>query len=394
MPASPSLSFCFDRSALACIAIPSHNRIMHGPSACLEEFVLKIKSMNLRHFKKFYDFQLSFVNERSGQIRDLVVLTGDNGSGKSSLLQAIATSLGVATGRLKRPEDLVWPGFDFFLTDNSWGFSSEVSLDVSFSHSELDNTCEFFREVPDFAQNPEAILPSNEPVVELLMESGKVSAPNRAQYFQFRGREYARKLVRQSPLGFDLFKTVGSIFWYHEFRTSSSLSSEDPQREISFDETLLRRRLADWMFFHQRVVQGRYRLRPGQRDLYADLERAYKAVFPNRSFEGSVPKIGESLMDEPWFFLNDGENQYELGEMSSGERAIFPIIVDFATLNIHNSVILLDEVELHLNPPLLESLLNALPMLGENNQFILTSHSAWIEDLVPRDAVININDLM
>lgn len=351
---------------------------------------MKVKSLSLRHFKKFYDYQLSFVNERTGQLRDFAVLYGGNGSGKSSLMQSIAASLGVATGRLKRPEDLIWPGFEFALTDHAWGFPSEVILDVSFSPGELASTTEFFSKVPDFAQNPEAILPSDEPVVELIMENGKVSAPNRAQYFQFRGREYARKLVRQSPEGFDLFKRVGSIFWYHEYRNSSSLSVDDPEREVSFDENLLRRRLADWMFFHQRVVQGRYSLRPGQRDLYSDLENAYKAVFPNRFFEGSMPRAGESMMDEPWFFLNDGEHQYELAEMSSGERAIFPIIVDFATLNIHNSIILIDEIELHLPPELMASFLKALPKLGQDNQFIVTTSSRAIADAVPRDALIEI----
>jgi predicted ATPase len=352
---------------------------------------LKVKSLSLRHFKKFYDYHLSLVNERTGKLRDFVVLYGGNGSGKSTILQSIGASLGVATGRLKRPDDLIWPGFEFPLTDHAWGFPSEVILDVSFAPGELSSTTEFFSKVPDFAQNPEAILPSDEPVVELIMENGKVSAPNRAQYFQFRGREYARKLVRQSPQGFDLFKQVGSIFWYHEYRNSSSLSVDDPEREVSFDENLLRRRLADWMFFHQRVVQGRYSLRPGQRDLYADLENAYKAVFPNRFFEGSMPRAGESMMDEPYFFLNDGENQYELSEMSSGERAIFPIIVDFATLNIHNSIILIDEIELHMTPELMTSFLSALPKLGQDNQFIMTTNSKAISEAIPKDALISLD---
>lgn len=355
---------------------------------------MKVKSISLKHFKKFYDQQFSFVDEETGHARDLVVLYGENATGKSTLMQALAASLGVATGRLKRPDDLEWPGFEFPLVDRAWGFPPEVVLEIGFSPQEVQSTCDFFSQVPDFAENPDAILPSLESQVQLVLDGGKVSAPNRAQYFQFRGREYARKLVRQSPEGFDLFKNVGSVFWYHEFRTSTSLSMEEMETEIGFDENLLRRRLSDWMFFHQRVLAGRYKLRPGQRDLYADLERAYQSVFPGHHFEGSQPRVGEAIMEEPYFFLNDGQNAYEIGEMSSAERAVFPLIIDFATLNIHNSVILIDGFDLHLPPSVQSTFLRTLPELGIDNQFIFSTHSAYTADLVPKESLIVLDDFV
>jgi len=76
--------------------------------------------------------------------------------------------------------------------------------------------------------------------------------------------------------------------------------------------------------------------------------------------------------------------------MSGGERAVFPILVDFANLNIHNSVILIDEIELHLHPPAQQVFLTALPKLGKNNQFIITTHSDYIEQLVPDAHIIRL----
>jgi predicted ATP-binding protein involved in virulence len=73
--------------------------------------------------------------------------------------------------------------------------------------------------------------------------------------------------------------------------------------------------------------------------------------------------------------LHDGKNQYELAGMSAGERAIFPILMDFARWNINNSIIIIDEIELHLHPPLQQALIRSLPHWGQNNQFIITSHS-------------------
>jgi predicted ATP-dependent endonuclease of OLD family len=61
--------------------------------------------------------------------------------------------------------------------------------------------------------------------------------------------------------------------------------------------------------------------------------------------------------------------------MSAGERVIFPILIDFANWNINNSIIIIDELELHLHPPLQQALVDLLPRLGKNNQFIITTHS-------------------
>jgi predicted ATP-binding protein involved in virulence len=92
-------------------------------------------------------------------------------------------------------------------------------------------------------------------------------------------------------------------------------------------------------------------------------------------------------MEEPWFYLFDGQHQYELSEMSGGERAIFPMIFDFAYWNICNSVVLIDELELHLHPPLQQGLLKALRKLGKNNQFIITTHSEAVTSIVSEESI-------
>jgi predicted ATP-dependent endonuclease of OLD family len=101
-----------------------------------------------------------------------------------------------------------------------------------------------------------------------------------------------------------------------------------------------------------------------------------------------VPRTDvEEILAEPWFFLSDGDHQYELGEMSGGERALFPMIFDLATWNVHASVILIDELELHLHPPLQQGLLKALRSLGRNNQFIITTHSDAVTSIVSEESI-------
>lgn len=113
---------------------------------------MHVESIRLKRFKKFRDSGLDFTDSETGLARPLVVLVGENGSGKSTILQAIAATLGTATRRLREPADLEWPGFDLGLAGNAWALPSEVTLRVGFSNVELDATVEYFDMVSDELQ--------------------------------------------------------------------------------------------------------------------------------------------------------------------------------------------------------------------------------------------------
>ncbi|WP_254173233.1 AAA family ATPase [Planktothrix pseudagardhii] len=350
---------------------------------------MKVQSVQLKYFKKFRERSFDFTDPETGLARDIIVIIGMNGAGKTSLLQAIAATLGVATGRLQKLPDLEWPGFNYELLGHNWGrFEPEVTLKVQFPSPEIEAVGEFHHELQKIGRNL-PVSPANENVIFLRWQGERVQANTAAELFQFKGREYAKQLLRSE--GFQVFERVGTVFWYTEQRTSTSLTTENLDGKIEITDDILRDRLSKWRIFHQDVKDKNLQLRPGQKDLYAEIERAYKAVFPERSFEGSIPREGiDDILSEPWFYLYDGKNQYEISEMSGGERATFPILMDFANWNIHNSVILIDEIELHLHPPMQQALLRALPKLGKNNQFIITTHSDYVEQLVPEASIVRI----
>lgn len=350
---------------------------------------MKVQSVELKYFKRFRSQKFDFTNSETGLARDLVVLIGMNGAGKTSILQAIAATLGNATGRLQKLSDLDWPGFNYELLGKNWGrFTPNVRLTVQFSSSEIQAVHEFYEKLQEMGR--ELYTPANNHIVTLNWQGEKVQANSAAELFQFKGREYAKQLLRSE--GFQVFERVGTTLWYTEQRTSTSLTTEDPQNKLEITDDILRDRLSKWRQFHQDVVTGRIQqLRPGQKDLYAEIEQVYRTVFPERSFEGPVPREEiDDILSEPWFYLYDGKNQYEISEMSGGERATFPMLMDFASWNIHNSVILIDEIELHLHPPMQQALLRALPKLGKNNQFIITTHSDYVEQLVPDAHIIRL----
>jgi predicted ATPase len=351
---------------------------------------MKVQSVQLKYFKRFRTPPIfDFTDPETGLARDLIVLIGMNGAGKTSLLQAIAATLGVANGRLPRLHDLEWQGFNYELLGRNWGkFTPEVSLQVQFSLSEIQAVHDFQQKLRTVGRDLHP--PAKKHIVTLKWRDERVQAGTAAELFQFKGREYAKQLVRSE--GFQAFERVGTTLWYTEQRTSTSLTPEDQQHKLEITDDVLRDRLSKWRQFHQDVETGKIsKLRPGQKDLYAEIEQAYRTVFPERSFEGPIPREGiDDILSEPWFYLYDGRNQYEISEMSGGERATFPMLMDFASWNIHNSVILIDEIELHLHPPMQQALLRALPKLGKNNQFIITTHSDYIEQLVPEAYVVRL----
>ena len=352
---------------------------------------MKVQTVELKYFKKFRNKIFNFTNEETGLAHDTILLVGMNGSGKTSLLQAIASTLGVATHRLGQIFDLNWVGFNYELLGNNWGrFDPEVHLQVQFSSSELQTVHQFHQQLLEMGRDL-PVAPATNPVVSLRWKGERVQATSDSEYFQFRGREYAKQLFRTE--GFQVFERVGTILWYTEQRTSTSLTPEDNGLRLEITDDILRDRLSKWRQFHKDIQskERRIHLRPGQRDLYAEIEKAYRIVFPDRNFEGPVPREQvDDILKEPWFYLYDGRNQYELSEMSGGERAVFPMLVDFASWNIHNSVILIDEIELHLHPPMQQALLRALPKLGKNNQFIITTHSDYVEQLIPDAHIIRL----
>jgi hypothetical protein len=230
---------------------------------------------------------------------------------------------------------------------------------------------------------------SNENVtLRLDYERDLVNAESRSRFFQFRGYAYAKQLAVGTP-NRDFFNNIGNIFWYTEERNNTSFRRflSENGREHSIREFLV-----SLYRFHQRVRYGEIQLREGQRDIFEDLSRLYSSVFVGRTLQGTVPRsnLSESF-ETDWFYLSDGTRQYEVSEMSAGERAIFPILVDFANLRINNSIIIIDEIELHLHPPLQQAFFRALPNLGNNNQFIITTHSDYVPMITDESNIIRLS---
>ncbi len=330
---------------------------------------MRVDRVRLERFKRFSNFEMVFDPKTP-----VTLLVGDNGTGKSTILQAIAFTLGTATTQLREPSALDWPGFMMEgLSANHRGFF-RVALDVAFEEDELAATREYYTD-SDFATSENATPPGDAPGVQLIWDENpearypvSTDPPGPRHFFQFQGRRYAYNLLdnRRAQLG--MFDRVGGVFFYNEQRTAHSLTSFEDSNPVD----ALTRRLVNWFAI------ANVKSKP---DAFNAL---YSKLFPGRK----LARVGETFgKNNPPVYFSDGRDEYDVFELSAGERAVMPLLLDFVEWNITHSVILIDELELHLHPPLQQAVLTLLPRLGKNNQFIVTTHSDHIANLVPESAI-------
>jgi len=94
------------------------------------EIIVKIESIHIQNFKRFQDLEISFKNGILDEVSDRYLILGDNGTGKTTLLQAIALPLALATGRIRDISDFDWISF---IPGCYWrGGSPRIELQVLF----------------------------------------------------------------------------------------------------------------------------------------------------------------------------------------------------------------------------------------------------------------------
>jgi len=335
---------------------------------------MKIKNIELRNYKRFVtEKNISFLNS-DNKINDLTLIVGNNGTGKSSILQAAVALIAPLTRDKFDVQAIDWSGFEYRFIQ-SGRMPLHIQASIEFSENELEETINYANKLNEFGDKLGIPDKNKEVTVKFDFKKNKPFVlGKRGNFYQFSGYQYAKKLTAFEPDKTKLFENVGNIYWYTEQRTSYNINDifnkEVPQINS------IRSFLASAYNFHIAITDGKRKLGKGEFDFYEKLSKLYSTIFTDRKFVGSAPRFDLYEKSQvPDFFLTDGKNQYELSEMSAGERAIFPILMDFARYNINNSIIIIDEVELHLHAPLQQTFIRSLPQLGQNNQFILTTHS-------------------
>jgi predicted ATPase len=354
---------------------------------------MRIKSAHIENFKGIKDLHID-LEDYTGHGRDLTCILGDNGSGKTSALQAIALPLAMATRRARYPDQFDWYGF---LPERVSSLGpTHVELVIDFSDDEIRNNQELYKSwydslTSEFRESHQITPPSTEKQLSLTYEQNRLTTSEGIPgIHQFLGRYYVKALAKSNPRLRDYYSTLGDIFWFDQYR---NLGSDSVRKYLDDDKSHLQ--AETWQSGVEKlreflIVMWSYHISGNKsfgKNYIPALESRFQKVFPDRRFLQTAPKNSEGStgVNDTYFLLQCGDRVYDLAEMSSGEQAIFPLMYEFVRLDIGNSVVLIDELELHLHATEQQRLLNALPSLGTNNQFIITTHSQHVADAIPND---------
>lgn len=332
---------------------------------------MKIKRLKIENFKQFRGHEIRFVNDLTNDISDRFLLLGDNGTGKTTVLQAIALVLSFASRTIKNVAEFKWPGW-ISERYRIWG-TPKIELDLVFQDEEILATQEVAQQWhhAGFAKGDTFHLPGSHKNLKIVLENEWIQAfdednqvaPN--GLLQLKGRFYASSLLKTNPHIRTRFADLPGFFWFDQYR--NVLSSTQDSSGI----TQLREYLTSWYVAR---LQGS---QTNDTDWLGLIERNFQLIFPDRSFGGLESRYQNSTAapNGHFFLFKYQDRTYDIEEMSAGEQAVFPVLLAFVKDQIANSIVLFDEIDLNLHPPLAQGLLAALPKIGEKCQFILTTHS-------------------
>lgn len=358
---------------------------------------MKLRNVTIKNFKGIKELSFELLNLEYLP-RDLTCLIGDNGSGKTSVLQAIALPLSMATRRIRYANEFDWHGF---LSERISSLGpTRIELEVEFTTSEIKITQDLFKKwydsrTSEFRESKQITAPSDSEIVTLIYEQNRLTSPEGiAGIHQFLGRHYVKSLAKSDSSLRSLFSNLGDIFWFDQHRNLGSVSSrrfndhdEDHGKLESWKTGVenLREFLIGWWSYHTSPDKSY------GKDYIQDLQSRFQRIFPERRFIGTAPKRSDTSlgMHDFYFLIQSADRVYDLAEMSSGEQSVFPLLYEFVRLDISHSIVLIDELELHLHPPEQQRLLKSLSAIGPDCQFIVTTHSSYLTDAIPDEQEVH-----
>ena len=359
---------------------------------------MKIESITIQSFKRFENLTVKFQNKATGEIANQFLILGDNGTGKTTVLQAIALCLSMASARIRNVGEFDWIGW---VPGRYWRWGSpQIEMTVHFTDDEIEATQEAARRWyarKGYRSGMPFIEPAHQNTLKVSLDGEHFRVDDStgdlpAHAYLLRGRFYAASILQEDPAARDLFDRLPGIFWFDQFRNlatspgsreveSNGGPRDGPPEQVAYPVGVsrLREYLNRWKLQKLRQVP-----RPDQVNYLLELENLYNLIFPDRHFSDPEPMFrGNAPSPSDYYFmLRHGTKTYDIEEMSAGEQSVFPMLYEFVRQRIRNSIVLIDEIDLNLHPPLAQALLASLPRLGINCQFLYTTHSRAISEIV------------
>ena len=295
----------------------------------------KVKKLKITNFKGIKDLELDFTYQNTNKILDNIVIYGINGTSKSTILEAIYICLTVGVA---------------YHQNNNLKTIEELSLGSEWIYH---NEQEFIIDIQ---------ISDNEKLIDATLE-----------YHQKNGLKW--KI--QNNLSLDQ-KSFAYLSSYRVLNPSKVQSAGDwnkiDQINIKFENNY--RTVKQYLvnLITDKKVET---LTSENRNILEKIKQSFKIFFPQKIFLEKLSRTSDT-QDYRLMIKNEDGSIVDLDQLSSGEREVIAFFTYLCTKANNNSILIIDEPELHLHSKWQSIILYAIHQLFPNSQLFLATHSKEI----------------
>lgn len=296
---------------------------------------MKIKNLHIKEFKGLRDISINF--EKNDELLDLLVLAGSNGSGKTRVLESI----------LKYFQDYL---------DHK-----QNNIEVGIFYEEKEKNCisnvqNFFYGLKNFSYHE-----VNNPLYEIHIEiKNKLDILPKIIYVP-------------TEINFQKMN-VASTTLVQEYKFINIVNTNLIKDIPSYIAT----KMISAMLKNKNEKVG---------DVQKKVFNEINEIFENLSIDVKVEDISQDGRNIT-LFTNSSGDEFDINELSSGEKQLFLRTLAIKMLNPENSIILIDEPELSLHPKWQQRIVDVYRKIGKNNQIIIATHSPHILGSVKKENIM------
>lgn len=293
---------------------------------------MKIKKIEIKNNKILKDINIDF--EKNGKIIDTIVVAGSNGSGKTTFLESI---------------------WNYFLDMAYYRKNILEKMNIIFDS--------------DFE------------------ELKKINIVNRLESLSY----YKKNNINSYQETISSFKVLPKLIYIPTEINFSEVKTETTNfyKEYSFFNIVDFNMIKDIpSYIVSRII---YML--GQNENLTMLDARKKVteeingIFNILELDVKLKGISKDGKNMPIFENSQGE-EFDINELSSGEKQLFLRTLSIKMLEPEDSIILIDEPELSLHPKWQQQIIKVYQSIGKNNQIIVATHSPHILGSVPSENII------
>ena len=328
----------------------------------------KVKGLTITNFKGIKNLELEFKYQNSDRLLNNIIIYGINGSGKSTILEAIYLCLIVASTyhqktSLKRIEEFL---IDYISLGSEWIYHNE-----------------------------------NEFKIEIILEDNNNLITGILVYHQINGLKWNIKDDKELSLEFHKSFTYLSSYrllnpsivrsagdWSEIERIEDNVFRDKMQYKISINP---RYRKNDSFPSLSLQFENNYRtvkqylvnlitdkkvetLSSENIEVLENIKKSFQIFFPNKEFLEKLSRT-DNNKDYRLMIKNEDGSIVDLDQLSSGEREVIAFFTYLCIKAINNSILIIDEPELHLHSKWQSIILYSLHQIFPNSQIFLATHS-------------------